>query len=77
MVELKLHLVNNFIDLRVGQVNGGVVLQQGCKQPLHLVSLDYPRVFQVIYVKSDCRASATTMMDPYSCQACAHSPRNT
>ena len=73
--KLRLHLVNNLVDLRVSQVYGGIVLQQGCQQPLHLVPLYHSCVFQVVYVKSDCRAKSTIIDNPYSCQAFAHLPR--
>ena len=73
--KLRLHLVYNLIDLSIGQVDGGIVLQQGCQQPLHLVPLYHSGVFQVIYVKSNCSAIFIIMYDPYNCQACAHMPR--
>ena len=74
-IKLRLHLVDNLIDLCISQVDGGIVLQQGCQQPLHLVPLYHSRVFQVVYVKSNCRMIPTIMDNPYSCQACAHLPR--
>lgn len=51
---LQQHLFYNGVHLIIGQVYGGVVLQQLDQQPLHLILLDDPRIIEIIDLERNC-----------------------
>ena len=51
------YLVDNAIYLFVIEVNGRILLQQGCKQALHFILLYHSCVLQIIDLEGNCRAA--------------------
>lgn len=50
----KPYAVNQGIQVRVVQINGWIILQQGCQEPLYLPPLNVACVVQIIDAEGNC-----------------------